>query len=115
MPKMAALYERISRDDEKYSDSVSIAHQKLFLEKYAADHGVTHWKHYSDDGYTGANFDRPGWKQMIADIEAGLIDTVIVKDMSRVGREYLQTGFFTEIYFGRKGVHFIAVDSHVDN
>ena len=113
--KWTALYERLSRDDDHYGDSVSVAHQKTYLRKYADDHGYTNCHDYADDGWSGSNFDRPAWKQMIADIEAGKIDTVIVKDMSRVGRDYLQTGFYTEVYFGKQGVHFIAIDSNVDN
>ena len=113
--KWTALYERLSRDDDHYGDSVSIAHQKTYLRRYADDHGYTNCHDYTDDGWSGANFDRPAWKQLIADVEAGKIDTVIVKDMSRVGRDYLQTGFYSEIYFGKQGVHFIAIDSNVDN
>ena len=72
-------------------------------------------KHYTDDGWSGGNFERPGWQQMMTDIDSGKIGTVLVKDMSRVGRDYLQTGFYTEIYFKEKDVRFIAIDSHVDN
>ena len=119
MPKIllnwTALYERLSRDDERYGDSVSIEHQKTYLEKYAVEHGLTQIHHYTDDGWTGGNFDRPGWSRLIADVEEGKIGTIIVKDMSRVGRDHVQTGFYTEIYFGQKNVHFIAVDSRVDN
>ena len=113
--KWTALYERLSRDDDHYGDSVSIAHQKTYLRRYADDHGYTNCHDYTDDGWSGANFDRPAWKQLIADVEAGKIDTVIAKDMSRVGRDYLQTGFYSEVYFGKQGVHFIAIDSNVDN
>ena len=65
-------------------------------------------EHYTDDGWTGADFDRPDWKRMLADIEAGKVGTVIVKDMSRMGRDYLQVGFYTEVMFREKGVHFIT-------
>ena len=78
--KWTALYERLSRDDDHYGDSVSIAHQKTYLRRYADDHGYTNCHDYTDDGWSGASFDRPAWKQMIADVEAGKIDTVIVKD-----------------------------------
>lgn len=82
---------------------------------YAAEHGFTHCRHYTDDGYSGGNFDRPGWKQLIADIEAGIVKTVLVKDMSRVGRNYVETGFYTEVYFARMGVRFIAINNSIDN
>ena len=78
--KLTALYERLSRDDELQGESNSIVNQKHLLESYAGDHGFTNCVHYTDDGYTGGNFDRPGWKQLIADVEAGKIGTVIVKD-----------------------------------
>lgn len=113
--KLTALYERLSRDDELQGESNSIVNQKHLLESYAGDHGFTNCVHYTDDGYTGGNFDRPGWKQLIADVEAGKIGTVIVKDMSRVGREYLQTGFYTEVFFRKHDVHFIAINNNVDN
>lgn len=111
----AALYERLSRDDELQGESNSIVNQKLLLENYATQNGFTQFTHYTDDGYSGGNFDRPAWKQMIADIEAGKIKCVIVKDMSRVGREYLQTGFYTEILFREQGVRFIAITNGVDS
>ncbi len=113
--KWTALYERLSRDDDTFGDSVSIAHQKAYLRKYADEHGFANCHDYTDDGWSGGTFDRPAWNQMIADIEAGKVGTVIVKDMSRVGRDHLQTGFYTEIYFARNGVHFMAIDSRVDN
>jgi len=113
--KWTALYERLSRDDDTFGDSVSIAHQKAYLRKYADEHGFANCHDYTDDGYSGGTFDRPAWNQMIADIEDGKVGTVIVKDMSRVGRDHLQTGFYTEIYFARNSVRFIAIDSRVDN
>ena len=78
--KITALYERLSRDDELSGDSSSIANQKLYLETYAMQHGYTNLRHYTDDGWSGGNFDRPDWKRLIADIEAGKIGTVLVKD-----------------------------------
>ena len=113
--KITALYERLSREDAHSGDSDSIAPQKAYLEQTAAARGFENCRHYTDDGWSGGSFDRPGWNDMIADIEAGKVGAVLVKDMSRVGRDYLQTGFYTEVYFARKGVRFIAVDSHVDN
>ena len=94
--KITALYERLSRDDEQIGDSNSIVNQKAMLESYAAQRGFTNISHYTDDGWSGANFERPSWKQLVADIEAGKIGCVIAKDMSRVGRDYLQTGFFSD-------------------
>ena len=113
--KMTALYERISREDRNEGESFSILQQKDYLETYAAANGFENCRHYTDDGFSGRNFERPGWQQMMTDIDGGKIGTVLVKDMSRVGRDYLQTGFYTEIYFKEKDVRFIAIDSHVDN
>ena len=113
--KITALYERLSRDDELSGDSSSIANQKLYLETYATQHRYTNLRHYTDDGWSGGNFDRPDWKRLIADIEAGKVGTVLVKDMSRIGRNYLQTGFYTEVFFREHGVHFIAVANNVDS
>lgn len=113
-PLITALYERLSRDDNQQGDSNSIVNQKSYLALYAADHGFAHCRHYTDDGYSGGNFERPGWKQLLADIEAGLVATVIAKDLSRIGRDYIQTGFYTEVYFRRKCVRFIAIGSGVD-
>ena len=113
--KITALYERLSRDDEAEGDSNSIVNQKMLLESYAAQHGFTNCTHYTDDGYSGGTFDRPSWKRLIADIEAGKVGCVIAKDMSRIGRDYLQTGFFTEVLFHEKGVRFIAIGNSVDS
>lgn len=92
------MYERLSRDDESAGDSNSIVNQKKYLESYAAQMGYENCIHYTDDGYSGGNFERPSWKRLIADIEAGKVAHVIVKDMSRAGRDYLQTGFYTEVF-----------------
>ncbi len=113
--KITALYERLSRDDDQAGDSSSIVNQKRYLEDYAVQHGFTNLRHYTDDGWSGGNFDRPDWKRLVADIEAGMVAAVIVKDMSRVGRNYLQTGFYTEVYFREHGVRFIAIANCVDN
>lgn len=113
-PLITALYERLSRDDDQQGDSNSIVNQKSYLTTYAADHGFAHCRHYTDDGFSGGNFERPGWKQLIADIDAGLVGVVIAKDLSRVGRDYIQTGFYTEVYFRRKGVRFIAIGNGMD-
>ena len=95
--KITALYERLSRDDEAEGDSNSIINQKMLLEGYAAQHGFTNCVHYTDDGWSGGSFDRPDWKRLITDIEAGKVGCVIAKDMSRIGRDYLQTGFYTDV------------------
>ena len=113
--KITALYERLSRDDDLTGDSSSIVNQKRYLEGYAEQNGYSNIVHYTDDGFSGGNFERPAWKRMVADIEAGKVATVLVKDMSRVGRNYLQTGFYTEVFFRERGVHFIAIANNVDN
>lgn len=95
--RITALYERLSRDDDLVGDSNSIVNQKEMLEKYANDNGFENCQHYTDDGWSGGNFERPDWKRLIADIEAGKIGCVIAKDMSRVGRDYLQVGFYTDV------------------
>ena len=96
-------------------DSNSIVNQKKMLEDYAKQNGYTNIEHFTDDGYSGGSFDRPDWKRMVAGIEDGSIGTVIVKDMSRIGRDYLQVGFYTEVMFKEKEVHFIAIANGVDN
>lgn len=113
--RITALYERLSRDDELAGDSNSIVNQKKMLEDYAKCNGYTDLVHFTDDGYSGGNFDRPGWKKMLRQIEDGSIGAVIVKDMSRVGRDYLQVGFYTEVFFREKGVHFVAISNGVDS
>ena len=94
---------------------IPISNQKRILETYAKQNGFTNLRWYTDDGFSGANFQRPGFQAMLADIEAGKVGTVIVKDMSRLGRNYLQVGFYTEMLFPQKGVRFIAVNDNVDS
>ena len=113
--KITALYERLSRDDEQLGDSNSIVNQKKMLESYAEQNGYTNLVHYTDDGYSGGSFDRPDWKRLIEDVEAGKVTTVITKDMSRIGRNYLEVGYYTEILFGQKNIHFIAIANGVDS
>ena len=113
--ELTALYCRLSRDDELQGDSNSIVNQKKILEKYAREHGYSNFKFYVDDGISGTTFNRPGFQQMIADIEAGLVKRVIIKDMSRFGRDYLQVGMYTEIMFPEHDIHFIAVNDGVDS
>ena len=112
---VTALYCRLSRDDELQGDSNSIINQKKILQKYALDHGWKNIRFYIDDGISGTTFNRPGFQEMIADIEAGIVKRVIIKDMSRLGRDYLQVGMYTEIMFPEHDVHFIAVNDGVDS
>ena len=113
--EITALYSRLSCDDDLQGDSNSIKNQKAMLGKYAQEHGYKNPQFYVDDGYSGTNFNRPDFQRMIKDIEAGKVKTVIVKDMSRFGRDYLKVGYYTEIFFGERNVHFIAVNDGVDN
>lgn len=113
--KWAAFYCRLSRDDENEGDSNSIAHQKQMLEKYARDHGIKQYRFYVDDGYTGSNFNRPGFKDMMADVDIGQINMIVVKDMSRFGRNYLEVGMYTEMVFPEKDIRFIAIGDGVDS
>ncbi|MBD5149717.1 MAG: DUF4368 domain-containing protein, partial [Oscillibacter sp.] len=113
--KITALYERLSRDDDLAGDSNSVINQKIYLEGYAADHGYGNCVHYTDDGWSGGNFDRPEWKRLVSDIEAGKVALVLTKDMSRIGRDYLQTGFYTEVLFRKFGVRFIAIGNGIDS
>ena len=112
---ITALYPRLSHEDELQGESNSISNQKRILETYAKQNGFTNLCWYTDDGYSGANFQRPGFQAMLADIEAGKVGTVIVKDMSRLGRNYLQVGMYTEMLFPQKGVRFIAINDGVDS
>lgn len=113
--RITALYERLSRDDEMQGESNSITNQKKYLEDYAVQHGFGNIQHFSDDGYSGTNFNRPAFNSLLIEIEAGRVGTVIVKDMSRFGRNYLQVGFYTEMMFPKKNVRFIAVNNGVDS
>ena len=113
--KITALYPRLSHEDELQGESNSISNQKRILETYAKQNGFSNLRWYTDDGYSGANFQRPGFQSMLADIEAGKVATVIVKDMSRLGRNYLQVGMYTEMIFPQKGVRFIAINDGVDS
>ena len=112
---ITALYPRLSHEDELSGESNSIYNQKRILETYAKQNGFTNLRWYTDDGYSGANFQRPGFQAMLADIEAGKVGTVIVKDMSRLGRNYLQVGMYTEMIFPQKNVRFIAINDGVDS
>ena len=113
--KITALYCRLSRDDELQGDSNSIKNQKTILQKYADDNGFTNTEFFVDDGYSGTNFDRPDWKRLISQVEEGRIGTVIVKDMSRLGRDYLKVGYYTEVLFPGSDIRFIAINNNVDS
>ena len=109
------LYGRLSQEDERAGESNSILHQRALLESYAQAKGFENTLFLADDGYSGTNFERPSWKKIVEMIEAGEVSTLIVKDTSRLGREYLQVGYYMEIYFPQKNVRFIAVNDGVDS
>lgn len=113
--KITALYERLSRDDEMQGESNSIKNQKEYLEDFARKNGFRNIRHFTDDGVSGTTFEREGFQKMVAEVEAGNVGTVIVKDMSRFGRNYLKVGFYTEMLFPEKGVRFIAINNGVDS
>lgn len=112
---MTALYCRLSVDDANDGDSNSIQNQKKILLNYAQENGYTNYQFFVDDGYSGTTFERPDFKRMIEGIKAGIIKRVIIKDMSRFGRDYLQVGMYTEIMFAEYDIHFIAVNDGVDS
>ena len=111
----AALYMRLSKDDDGTPESASITTQRKMLRSYAADQGFQVFDEYVDDGWSGTNFDRPDFKRMIADIEAGKVNLVLTKDLSRLGRDYITAGQYTEIYFPSKGVRYIAINDGYDS
>ena len=112
---ITALYERLSRDDDNAGESNSIVHQKQMLEDYAMKHGFTNLVHFTDDGWSGATFDRPSWNRLVEGVKNGEITVCICKDMSRIGRDHLQVGFFTDILFREKEVRFIAINNGIDS
>ena len=91
-PKITALYERLSRDDDLAGESNSITNQKKYLEDYAKKNGFKNIRHFTDDGFSGVNFNRPGFQSLIKEVEAGNVETLIVKDLSRFGRDYIGVG-----------------------
>ncbi len=113
--KYTILYGRLSQEDERDGESNSIQNQRLMLEKYAADNGFENILFLSDDGYSGTNFDRPGWNEVMRLVENGRVATIIVKDMSRLGRNYLLVGHYTEMVFPSNGIRFIAINDNVDS
>ena len=109
------MYLRLSRDDDSKTESESIKNQKIFLSEYISKH--SNWflvDIYTDDGYTGTNFNRPDFIRLINDVNAGKIDLVITKDLSRLGRDYIQVGYYTENYFPSRNIRYIAVNDGVD-
>ena len=112
---VTALYARLSKDDEQQGPSLSIENQKRILETFARDNGFLNCRFFVDDGWSGANFQRPGFMEMMDCVESGEVKCVITKDLSRMGRNYLQVGMFTEITFPKKGVRFIAINDGVDS
>ena len=111
--KYVALYERLSHDDEQLGESNSISHQKEMLEEYARNHGITNYRHFTDDGISGTRFDRPGFLAMMEQVKQGNISQICIKDMSRMGRDYLQVGQLMEM-LRQKGVMLVAINDGVD-
>ena len=112
--KTTALYCRLSRDDEYSGDSVSIQTQKTMLSQFAKERGFTNCEYFVDDGYSGTNFNRPDFQRMLGMVEEGKVGVICVKDLSRLGRDYLQTGYYTEVIFPEHNLRFIAVNDNVD-
>ena len=108
------MYERLSRDDELNGESNSISNQKKLLEQYAKEHGFTNLVHFTDDGISGTRFDRPGFLAMMKEVESGKVGTILIKDMSRMGRDYLKVGQYMEL-LRQKNVRLIAVNENVDS
>jgi DNA invertase Pin-like site-specific DNA recombinase len=109
-----AIYCRLSKDDDQTGESASIHTQKMMLEKYCHEQGFSIFSVYADDGFSGLNFNRPEFNRMLNDIDNGNVNTVITKDLSRLGRDYIQTGYYTDIYFSKKKVRYIAVNDNID-
>lgn len=112
---ITALYCRLSQEDMLQGESNSIKNQKMILQKYADDHRLLNCKFYVDDGFSGADFNRPAFKKLMEEVKSGKVGTVIVKDQSRLGRDYLQTGMLMEITFPQYDVRFIAINDGVDS
>lgn len=109
-----AVYCRLSKDDEQAGESVSIETQKMMLENFCHERGFPIYAIYADDGYSGLNFNRPAFTRLLEDIDNGKVNLVITKDLSRLGRDYIQTGYYTDVYFSRKRVRYIAVNDGID-
>jgi len=111
----AALYMRLSKDDDSKAESASIKTQRAMLRSYAEENGFIVYDEFVDDGWSGTNFDRPAFKRMIEAIEQKRVNLVITKDLSRLGRDYITTGQYTELYFPSKGVRYIAINDGYDS
>ena len=109
-----ALYMRLSRDDENFGDSVSIETQRVLLRKYVADNDLVVYDEYVDDGWSGTNFERPAFRRMMEDVEAGRINCIITKDLSRFGREHVMMDYYLEFMFPEKQIRYIAVAENED-
>ena len=112
--KITPLYERLSRDDELQGESNSISHQKQMLEEFARRNNLPNPRHFTDDGVSGTRFDRPGFLAMMEEVEAGRVEAIVIKDMSRLGRDYLKVGQVMEI-LRQRGVRLIAINDGVDS
>ena len=112
---ITALYARLSQEDALDGESNSIANQKNILLNYATDNDFPNPTFFVDDGVSGVTFDRPGWNEMIRLAECGKVKTVIVKDMSRMGRDYLKVGYYTESFFAERDIRYIAINDGVDS
>ena len=110
----AALYCRLSKEDEQAGESVSIETQRMVLTNFCFEQGFNIYDIYIDDGFSGLNYDRPAFTRLLQDIEKGRVNLVITKDLSRLGRDYIQTGYYTDIYFSQKNVRYIAVNDGID-
>lgn len=112
---IAALYCRLSKDDEQSGESVSIGTQRAILTDFCIANHYSIYKYYIDDGYSGLNFERPGFRALLEDVERGLVNLVITKDLSRLGRDYIMTGYYSEMFFQTKGVRYIAIADDFDS
>ena len=110
----AAIYCRLSKDDDQAGESVSIETQKMMLQDFCRERGFPIHEIYADDGYSGLNFNRPAFMRMLEDIDSGKVNLVVTKDLSRLGRDYIQTGYYTDVYFSQKRVRYIAMNDGID-
>lgn len=111
----AGLYCRLSKDDDCSGESISISTQRAIMADYCVENQFSIYNYYIDDGYSGLNFERPGFKELLADIENDSINMVITKDLSRLGRDYIMTGYYSEVYFPSKNVRYIAISDGFDS
>ncbi len=111
---IAGLYFRLSQEDERQGESLSIENQRLVLRRYSEDHGFEIYDEYIDDGISGTTFDRPQVQRLLNDAKTGVINTIIVKDLSRFGRNYIEVGQYVDYVFPSFGIRFIAIQDNVD-